>query len=504
MSGRPISVLVVENHEDDAELMIEQLRKGGFEPEWQRVEGAEEMRRALQARPWDIILSDYVMPRFSGADALNVLKQTGLDLPFIIVSGRIGEEVAVQAMKLGAQDFFRKDRLTLLAAAVQRELKEAEVRHERRRMEMALQQSESERAHVLNSIRDYAIFTLDLLGRIQSWNPGVERVKGYRAEEFIGMAFARLFLPEDAAAGIPEEELRQARKDGLYEGEGWRLRKDGTRFWAEVSLTPRFGPGGELQGYTKVTHDISERKRLIEELRSAVRLRDEFLSIAAHELRTPLTSLKLQLQSLEPLAHGVAVSVSEASPIPRKLGAVSRQVDRLAQLTESLLDVSRISSGQLELRKEPVELVELVREVASRLDLVRETSGCTLNVEAPRPVMGTFDRLRIDSVVVNLLSNAFKFGAGKPVDVTVEAREGNAVLTVRDQGIGISEENQSRIFERFERAVPETQYGGFGIGLWIVRRVVEAHGGRITVKSQVGQGTTFIVTLGGVHPPHAP
>ncbi len=495
MSRRPIRVLVVENQEDDAELIIEQLRRAGFEPAWRRVERAAEMREALKAQAWDIVLSDYVLPRFSGADALKVLKETRLDLPFIIVSGRIGEEVAVHTMKMGAQDFFRKDRMTLLGAAVERELKEAEVRRERSRAETALQESESERAHVLDSIKDYAIFTMDLEGRIRSWNPGVERVKGYREEEFIGMPFAQLFPPEELARGLPEEEMRQARTQGRYEGEGWRMRKDGSRFWAEVSLTPLVNAGGALRGYTKVTRDTSERKRLIEELKDAIRVRDEFLSIASHELRTPLTSLKLQLQSLEPIVASLAASVSEAERVPRKLQVISRQVERLSELIESLLDVSRISSGRLELRKEPLDLVELVLEVVSRLESLRASSGCALNVEGQQPLMGQFDRLRMDSVVTNLLGNALKFGARKPVHITVEARDGSALLTVQDQGIGISEDNLSRIFQRFERAVPEKNYGGFGIGLWIVRQVVEAHGGHIEVRSQLGQGTTFVVTL---------
>ncbi len=495
MIRRAIRVLVVENHEDDAELIIEQLRREGYEPSWRRVESAEEMRQALRAQSWDIVLCDYVLPRFSGADALKVLKELGLDLPFIIVSGAIGEEVAVDVIKMGAQDFFRKDRMTLLAAAVERELKEAEIRRERSRVRAALQQSEDERALILSSIKDYAIFTLDLTGHVQSWNPGVERVKGYRAEEFIGMPFAQMFPPEEIARGMPEEEMRQARTLGRYESEGWRVRKDGSRFWAEVSLTPMTSADGSLRGYTKVTRDISERKRLIEELKDAIRARDEFLTIASHELKTPLTSIKLQLQILEPLAAKLPSALPEAEKMPRKLQVISRQVDRLAGLIESLLDVSRMSSGRIELRKEPSDLVELVRDVASRLEAQRVASGCPLNLEAPRPVVGPFDRLRLDGVVTNLLSNAFKFGARKPVDVTLEEREGSARLTVRDRGIGISEENQSRIFQRFERAVSETNYGGFGIGLWLVRQVVEAHGGHIEVQSQLGQGTTFIVTL---------
>lgn len=495
MSGRPIRVLVVENQEDDAELNIEQLRRAGLEPTWHRVDTAEDMRRALKEQSWDIILSDYVMPRFSGADALKLLKETGLDVPFIIVSGRIGEEVAVHSLKLGAQDFFRKDRLMLLGAAVERELREAEVRRERNQTREALQKSESERALLLDSIKDYAIFTINPEGTLTSWNPGVERLKGYKAEEFIGKRFTMLFPPEDRAQGQPEAELREAKAKGRFEGEGWRLRKDGSLFWAEVSLTPIVNGRGELLGYTKVTRDSTERKRLIEELRDAVRLRDEFLIIASHELRTPLTTLKLQLQGMAPLITAAATGTPAVERLPRKFEAVSRQVNRLSKLIESLLDVSRITSGYLVLQREPVDLVELAREVCARFESLQETKGCVLRVEAPRSVKGTFDRLRMDNVLTHLMANAVKFGAGKPVELRVEERDGKAILTVRDWGIGISEADQQRIFRRFERAVPETHYGGFGVGLWIVGQVVEAHGGHIEVRSQPGQGAAFVVSL---------
>lgn len=495
MSGRPIRVLVVENQEDDAELVIEELRRGGFEPTWGRVDTAEDMQRALREQPWDIVLSDYVMPRFSGENALAVLKETGLDLPFIIVSGSIGEEVAVHSLKLGAQDFFRKDRLKLLGPAVERELREAEVRRERNQVREALRKAESERALLLDSIKEYAIFTISPEGTLTSWNPGVERVKGYKAEEFIGRPFTMLFPPEDVAQGRPEAELREAVARGRFEGEGWRLRKDGKLFWAEFSLTSIFNAGGKLHGFTKVTRDSSERKHFIEELRAAVRMRDEFLVIASHELRTPLTALKLQLQGAAPLVTAASRAAPEAEQLPRKFAAVSRHVDRLSNLIESLLDVSRITSGHLVLQREMLDVVELAREVSARFEGLQRSTGSVLRMEALGPVRGAFDRLRLDTVLSHLLSNAFKFGAGKPVDLRVEQQDGKVLLSVRDWGIGISEADQHRIFHRFERAVPETHYGGFGVGLWIAQQIVEAHGGHIEVRSQSGQGSTFVVSL---------
>lgn len=495
MSGHPLQVLLVENEEDDAELILEQLRRAEFEPTWRRVDTAEDLREALHARAWDVILCDYVMPRFSGADALALLKETGLDVPFIIVSGRVGEDVAVHSLKLGAQDFFRKDRLKLLGPAVWRELREAAHRREGLRTKVALAAAEHERALFLASIKEYALFTLNPRGVISSWNPGVERVLGYASEEFIGQPHAMLFPPEDVDQGLPEAELRQAMARGGAELEGWRVRKEGSRFWAEAALTPLFDSHGTLMGYSKVMHDITERKQLIEELRAAVRVREQFLTIASHELKTPLTALQLQLQSMAPLAHEASRVSSSGEKLTRKLQSVSRQVSRLSTLIESLLDVSLITEQRMALQRETLDLAEFVREIASRFDVLQTAVNSPLNIDASGPVVGCFDRMRMDNVITHLLSNAFKFGAGKPVDLLVEAVEGQARLTVRDGGIGIRPEDQARIFERFERAVPETNYGGFGIGLWIARQVVEAHGGHIEVKSQPGLGSTFVVNL---------
>jgi two-component system OmpR family sensor kinase len=236
----------------------------------------------------------------------------------------------------------------------------------------------------------------------------------------------------------------------------------------------------------------SERRRA-EELERAVAARDAFLSIASHELKTPLTALQLQLELLVRSVQAGGVGTDRVS---QRIRGVSRSTERLGELVNRLLDVSRItSSGRLELRKEAFDLAELVREVAARFEAALAEAGSALRLDVAGPVAGTWDRTRIDTIVTNLLSNAVKYGDGKPIEVEVRNDADVAVLEVRDRGIGIPPEDQARIFERFERAVPEHHYGGFGIGLWVTRSVAEEHGGRIRVASRPGGGSTFVLEL---------
>ncbi len=230
--------------------------------------------------------------------------------------------------------------------------------------------------------------------------------------------------------------------------------------------------------------------RLTWRAQDAVRARDEFLSIASHELKTPLTSLSLQSDSLR-----LSARRSDTAAILRKVEVIRRSVDRLGRLVGSLLDLSRITAGRLEFEVEEMDLAEVARDVVSRFEEEASRAGCALRLDAPEPVTGTWDRLRLDQVVTNLLANAVKYGPGKPVDIQVRGEPGRALLLVRDRGIGISVEDQQRIFERFERAVSKRHYGGFGLGLWMVREIVEALGGAVRVESAPGLGSTFTVEL---------
>jgi signal transduction histidine kinase/NO-binding membrane sensor protein with MHYT domain len=239
-----------------------------------------------------------------------------------------------------------------------------------------------------------------------------------------------------------------------------------------------------------------ENARLFHEAQEAIRVRDEFLSIASHELKTPLTPLQLTLHRLQ---RTVAAGASGAEALPteqleRVVSVAQRQTRRLARLVNELLDISRLRLGRLELQTEQVDLAEVVRDVVERLreEPAWATSEHTLHVEGP--VRGWWDRSRLEQVVNNLLSNALRYGQGKPVEVTVHTRDEAAWVVVRDRGIGIAPESLQRIFERFERAASRN-FGGLGLGLYITRQIVEAHGGTISVESELGRGSTFTVKL---------
>ncbi|MGQ0506564.1 MAG: ATP-binding protein [Myxococcaceae bacterium] len=233
-----------------------------------------------------------------------------------------------------------------------------------------------------------------------------------------------------------------------------------------------------------------EKREAMEALRRAVDVRDQFVAIAAHELRTPLTALHLQIEGMVQLIE----EGGEADSVRRRLSTVQRSTTRLSCLFERLLDVTLIAGGGLILQSEPCDLVELVRTAAENLRAGAVLTNA-LEIEENGPVIGNWDRIRIEIVVSNLLTNAAKYGAELPIHVQVRQRCDRAVLRVRDQGIGISAEDQERIFERFERAVPDNHYGGFGLGLWIAREIIQAHGGQVSVESSIAKGSVFTVEL---------
>lgn len=237
----------------------------------------------------------------------------------------------------------------------------------------------------------------------------------------------------------------------------------------------------------------AELERAKDRAELAVIARDEFLCIASHELRTPLTSLKLHLQSIRRSLAGAG-----AAPLAARIGesieVAHRQTDRLGRLVDALLDASRISAGHLELRAERFDLAALVREVAERLQASAQKSGSTIALSA-EPLLGSWDRLRCEQVAENLLSNAIKYGDGGPIEVELAREDGRARMAVRDHGVGIAADQRARIFGIFERAASSRHYGGLGLGLYITRQIVEAHGGTVDVESAPGAGSTFTVRL---------
>jgi PAS domain S-box-containing protein len=364
-----------------------------------------------------------------------------------------------------------------------------------RRAEEALKQSEEKLRSMITSVRDYALYMLDSAGRVASWNPGAELIKGYRADEIMGRDFSRFFTAEDVAAGKPAQELEIARTRGRFEEEGWRVRKDGTRFWANVVITPIHDASKGLVGFVKITRDLTEQQKAADErvrlaqAQEAIRLRDDFLSIASHELRTPLTALQLQLRSIR-------VQVGDSGGgLAGKVDRAIRVGERMANLIEALLDVSRIATGKLTLNFESFDLVEVAREIIERLHESAADVGCTISLEGLGPIEGRWDRLRVEQVLTNLLSNALKYAPRTPIVVSVGRADGETVLQVRDSGPGIPEGQLSRIFERFEGADSTRNYGGMGLGLYVAREIAQAHGGTIVAGNSPGGGASFIVRL---------
>jgi PAS domain S-box-containing protein len=237
-----------------------------------------------------------------------------------------------------------------------------------------------------------------------------------------------------------------------------------------------------------------ENARLYRDAQRAIRLRDEFLSIAGHELRTPLTALDLQLQSLLATVQKGTTPIGPQRLEERLLKTTS-QSRRIGRLVHELLDVSRITSGRLVLEPETLDLAQLVREIIERHASELARAGSDISFHAEGETVGAWDPSRLDQVVSNVLSNAIKYGSGKPIDVRVKGEGGTVCVSIRDYGIGIPPEHQSKIFQRFERAVSERNYGGLGLGLWIVREIVQAHGGKVRFESSPGKGSTFVIEL---------
>jgi PAS domain S-box-containing protein len=354
---------------------------------------------------------------------------------------------------------------------------------------------------LVEAVEDYAIFMLDPDGRVATWNPGAERIKGYRASEIIGQPASRFYTAEDLSRGRPRALLDRAVRDGRSSDEGWRVRRDGSRFWAHVVVSTVRDRAGRLVGFAKVTHDLTVRRELEGErvrraqAEEAIRLRDEFLAIASHELRTPLTVVQLQLGSLRERLASAGPAIS--SRIERAL----KNAERLGALVATLLETTRIASGAIELAPEPLDLAEVARDVLERLQESAEAARCDLRLAAAGELRGSWDRLRVEQLLTNLVVNALKYGAGAPVVVSVSRDGADAVLEVRDRGPGIAACDLARIFERFERAAPSSHYGGFGVGLYAARQIAEAHGGTVTAANLPERGARFTARLPLPRPP---
>ncbi|MNX27716.1 Non-motile and phage-resistance protein [compost metagenome] len=351
---------------------------------------------------------------------------------------------------------------------------------------------------MVESVVDYAIFMLDANGRIVTWNKGAERIKGYQDAEILGKPYALFFSPEDVQAGKPQRLLAQARQFGRVEDLGWRVRKDGTRFWADAVITALIDAQGNLTGYAKVTRDLTEFEHLerekIEALQQADILKDQFISILSHELRTPINSIT---------GFGSILDDEVVGPLTEKQHEYLRKIlsgaDTLLGLVNDLLDLSRIQAGRFHLSPQPFDFALVAADALSSLQALAEPKHMHLLNEVPQglpPLVG--DAQRIRQVLLNLVNNAIKF---TPDEGTIRVRAclDGAVLRceVQDTGIGIATEDIPKLFKPFSQVDMSSTRpaGGTGLGLMISKSLVEAHGGQIGVESQPGAGSTFWFTL---------
>jgi len=351
---------------------------------------------------------------------------------------------------------------------------------------------------LVDAVADYAIFLLDPDGVVASWNAGAERIKGYRPEHVIGSHFSRFYTPEDRERGHPAELLAAALRDGRVEDEGWRVRRDGTRFWASVVITALREEGGELVGFAKVTRDLTERREAeqrlratAEELARANAELDRFAAAAAHDLAEPLHTMT-GFADLLRRRHAGALGAEGR----RLLDHIDEAGRRLEGRIEALLTYAR--SGRRDVRLEPVELGALVGRVLAVLDARITATGARVEVEGTAsPVVVRSDPRLLELVLQNLVANALKFTerAGPHVRVVLARSDDGARVEVVDDGVGIPEGQRERIFDLFARGSAPGRFPGSGLGLPLSRQIVERLGGGMGVEPAPGGGSRFWFTL---------
>jgi PAS domain S-box-containing protein len=496
----------------------------------------EEALTRLREIECALILLEVRMPILDGFQTAKLIRgqQRSQHTPIIFLSAQDSDEFpATEAYKLGAVDYLVKPLVPEVVRA-----KVAGLVDLFQEKEQAQRQANQLRL-LVQGTTDYAIFMLDPQGHVTTWNAGAERIKGYKAEEIVGQHFSRFYPQETVERGWPEHELEVAQKESRFEDEGWRVRKDGSRFWANVVLTALRSEEGHLLGFSKVTRDLTERKRAEESLRQANadledrvekrttelaqanqgleaeieerrrlehelrrrldqlteadRHKNEFLAMLAHELRNPLAPVRNALQVLK-------MPGADRSTVEQARGMMERQVGHLVRLVDDLLDVSRIMQGRVELRQERVDLVTVVARAVETAQPAIDAHGHQLIVSVPpRPVFVHADLVRLSQVISNLMTNAAKYTQqASRIWLTAECDGCDVVIRVRDTGSGIAPELLPRIFDLFvqaDRSLARSQ-GGLGIGLTLVKRLVEMHGGSVSASSPgSGQGSEFTVRL---------
>ena len=499
-----LRILHLEDEPLDSELAREMLREAGMHADLDRVDTLENLERALKDGQYSLVLSDYTIPGTDPLEALRLVRRLRPQMPFVFLSGTIGEELATSALKLGANDYVLKQRMDHLAPTIHRALKEADEQAQRRQAQEALRRSE-ERLRLAQEVAEIGTFEWDVQGNVIQWSREMAALYGLGSDEFDGtmQGWRRCILEED----VPQFQrfVDDAVSVGHVECE-WRARsKSGTVRWLATRAYTFRGDDGSASRVVGVNINMTSQKRSEEELRAAKhsaeqaketaeeanRAKDRFIAILSHELRTPLAAILPALDALEPLVTQDGRDYLEMA---------SRNVELEARLIDDLLDITRIGRGKIQLHTEVMDVRTALRravEVCHR-DIEEHRLHFKMDIDdVPHTMRG--DPARIQQVLWNLIQNAVKFTpTGGCVLVKARRQDGHSVVEVHDSGTGIDSEAMGRIFKAFEQETRTVtrQFGGLGLGLAISKTLVEMHGGTIQVASEgKGKGSVFTVRL---------
>lgn len=488
-----IRVLFVEDSEDDYVLVGLKLRESGLESVSRRVESREDLTTTLEKQgPWDIVISDFTLPNFDAFGVLMTVKEFDPDLPVVIISGAIGEETAVAAMRAGAGDYLMKGNLTRLGAAVERELEEARVKRERRSIQKALEESER-RFRNLADAMPQIVWTAGPDGSVEYVNHHWENHTGNLPPVRLSSNWWTLSIHADDRVRTFKAWEEAVRRGVRYQIEHRIKAGDGSWRWHLSRAEPVQGLNGKIEKWYGTATDIDDQKQLETKLRDMNKMKDEFLATLSHELRTPLNSI---------IGHSELLEIEEPGTpeFQESLEAIKRNAHVQNQLIADLLDVSRIISGKLHLDIQTVELGPLIDAAMASQRFAADAKGVRLSL-AIEPGVGPVkaDAARLQQVFWNLISNAVKFtGRGGTVTVALKRSKSKIQIDVKDSGIGIAPSFLPYVFERFrqEDSSMSRNHGGLGLGLAIVRHLVELHGGTVHAESEgKDRGATFRVCL---------
>lgn len=515
-----LRILIIEDLEDDALLVLHHIKKGNFDIEYERVETADKMKRLLTEKPWDIVLSDFKMPHFNGLEALSILKETGLDIPFIVISGTIGEDVAVETMRAGAQDYIMKNNLKRLLPAIERELRQAEGRKQRKRLE-AEQKRAQEQMHLLGMGLEAAancIVITNKDGTIRWVNRAFTELTGYTTEEAVGQN-PRILKSDKQDASFYAHLWQTILSGNVWHGKMVNRRKEGSLYTEEATITPVHNRQGQITHFIAVKQDITqriqaeqERERLLAILTAKNEELEGILYVSSHDLKSPLVNIqgfsgelnKYCQQVLEiakeykPCANDRQLRVLLQDNIPEALYYIQTSASKMYALLNGLLKVSRISTTNR--CPEIVDMNQLIREVLISLTFQMRDKQAEVTIDKLPDCYG--DKEQISQVFTNLLSNALKYLSPERkgrISVTGHVENDLSIYCVEDNGIGIFPQYHQKIFEMFHRLNPLDAQGGEGIGLTIVKRIVQSHNGKVWIESQENQGCRIFVALPRSH-----